>query len=99
MQLRELYSERFVPILHSVNLILSFAQAQTGKGPHGSMTSGKTSKKEDRSKAQASRPNKPAKSAKPEWTDGLKQIYDSVLDEPLPDSFNELLAKLDDPSE
>jgi hypothetical protein len=66
------------------------------------MTSGKTSKKEDRSKAQASRPNnpsKPAKSAEPEWADGLKQIYDSVLDEPLPDSFNELLAKLDDPSE
>ena len=38
------------------------------------------------------------KKAAPEWADGLKQIYDSVLDEPLPDSFNELLAKLDDPS-
>ncbi|MEL7444605.1 MAG: NepR family anti-sigma factor [Pseudomonadota bacterium] len=32
----------------------------------------------------------------PEWTDGLKQLYDSVVDEPLPDTFKDLLAKLDD---
>jgi hypothetical protein len=31
----------------------------------------------------------------PEWTTGLKRLYDSVLDEPLPDKFNDLLAKLD----
>lgn len=34
----------------------------------------------------------------PEWADGLKRLYDSVLDEPLPDTFAELLNKLDDPS-
>lgn len=34
----------------------------------------------------------------PEWADGLKRLYDSVLDEPLPDSFSQLLDKLDDPS-
>jgi len=32
----------------------------------------------------------------PEWADGLRQLYDSVVDEPLPDSFKDLLSKLDD---
>lgn len=32
---------------------------------------------------------------KPEWTHGLKRMYDSVVEEPLPDSFKELLSKLD----
>ncbi len=39
---------------------------------------------------------KDAKRKKPGWADGLRQLYDAVLDEPLPDSFAELLAKLDD---
>ncbi|ABD24934.1 hypothetical protein Saro_0486 [Novosphingobium aromaticivorans DSM 12444] len=34
----------------------------------------------------------------PEWADGLKRLYDSVLDEPLPDTFAQLLDKLDDSS-
>ena len=40
---------------------------------------------------------KPA-AAKPEWADGLRALYDSVVHEPLPDSFKDLLDKLDDPS-
>lgn len=32
----------------------------------------------------------------PEWADGLRSLYDSVVDEPLPDSFKDLLAKLDE---
>lgn len=32
---------------------------------------------------------------KPEWADGLKQLYDSVVEEDLPDSFKDLLSKLD----
>lgn len=32
----------------------------------------------------------------PEWASGLKRLYDSVLDEPLPDSLVALLAKLDE---
>ena len=32
---------------------------------------------------------------KPGWADGLRQLYDSVLDEQLPDSFDDLLKKLD----
>jgi len=30
-----------------------------------------------------------------DWTNGLKRLYDSVVDEPLPDSFRDLLSKLD----
>ncbi|MEP3421434.1 MAG: NepR family anti-sigma factor [Erythrobacter sp.] len=32
----------------------------------------------------------------PAWADGLKQLYDDVVDEPLPDAFKDLLAQLDD---
>ena len=31
----------------------------------------------------------------PEWASGLKQLYDSVVDEPLPDAFKDLLSRLD----
>ncbi|WP_343061173.1 NepR family anti-sigma factor [Novosphingobium flavum] len=34
--------------------------------------------------------------ARPEWADGLRQLYDSVVNEPLPDSFADLISKLDD---
>ena len=30
-----------------------------------------------------------------DWTKGLKKLYDSVVEEPLPDSFKDLLGKLD----
>lgn len=32
----------------------------------------------------------------PDWADGLKQLYDAVVDEPLPDAFKDLLDKLDE---
>lgn len=35
---------------------------------------------------------------KPDWADGLKQLYDDIVDEPLPDAFKDLLSKLDKPS-
>lgn len=31
----------------------------------------------------------------PGWTNGLRQLYDQVVDEDLPDSFQDLLARLD----
>lgn len=31
----------------------------------------------------------------PEWADGLKQLYDSVVEEALPDAFKDLLDRLD----
>jgi hypothetical protein len=39
----------------------------------------------------ASNPRAP----QPEWTKGLKRLYNSVVEEPLPDSFADLIAKLD----
>ena len=38
--------------------------------------------------------NKPKRG--PEWASGLKQLYDSVVDEPLPDAFKDLLSRLDE---
>ncbi|MEE4152849.1 MAG: NepR family anti-sigma factor [Erythrobacter sp.] len=35
------------------------------------------------------------KRGKPEWAGGLRQLYDSIVDEPLPDTFHDLLARLD----
>lgn len=32
----------------------------------------------------------------PGWTSGLRQLYDQVVDEDLPDSFHDLLARLDE---
>lgn len=34
-------------------------------------------------------------SGEPGWAKGLRKLYDSVVDEPLPDSFKDLLKKLD----
>ena len=36
------------------------------------------------------------KGRKPDWTNGLRQLYDSVVDEPIPDTFMDLLSQLDD---
>ena len=41
-------------------------------------------------------PSKPAgKEKDPDWANGLKKLYDSVVEEPLPDSFQDLLDQLD----
>lgn len=32
----------------------------------------------------------------PGWASGLRKLYNSVVEEPLPDSFDDLLKKLDD---
>jgi len=37
-------------------------------------------------------------SERPDWADGLRQLYNSVVDEPLPDSFKDLLDRLDEAS-
>jgi hypothetical protein len=36
-----------------------------------------------------------ARAPQPEWTKGLKRLYNSVVEEPLPDSFADLIAKLE----
>ncbi|MFC0588597.1 NepR family anti-sigma factor [Novosphingobium aquiterrae] len=40
-------------------------------------------------------PKKTASPRQPGWADGLRKLYDSVANEPLPDSFDDLLKKLD----
>jgi len=43
-------------------------------------------------------PGQPPKTGggkEPGWAEGLRQLYNSVVHEPLPDSFSELLKKLD----
>ncbi|HEY8603782.1 MAG TPA: NepR family anti-sigma factor [Tsuneonella suprasediminis] len=39
--------------------------------------------------------NRQKKDAQPGWANGLRQLYDSVVEEELPDSFKDLLSKLD----
>lgn len=48
-------------------------------------------------RGQAARLNKSGQNTPgdPDWTSGLKRLYDSVVEEPMPDSFRDLLAKLD----
>ena len=43
-------------------------------------------------------PDRPArgKQKSPEWAAGLRRLYDSVVEEPLPDNFAKLLDQLDD---
>ncbi len=47
----------------------------------------------DRSKEGARQPTP----RPPGWADGLRKLYDGVVNEPLPDSFDDLLKKLDQP--
>ena len=41
-------------------------------------------------------PDSRRQTPQPEWASGLKRLYNSVVEEPLPDSFADLIAKLDD---
>lgn len=36
------------------------------------------------------------KDGEPGWAVGLRNLYNSVVDEPLPDSFDDILKKLDE---
>lgn len=40
-------------------------------------------------------PTSAADANRPGWADGLRKLYDNVVAEPLPDSFEDLLKKLD----
>lgn len=40
--------------------------------------------------------NEKTRKSDPDWAIGLKQLYDSVVEEPLPDAFKDLLARLDE---
>jgi hypothetical protein len=38
----------------------------------------------------------PGEKQEPDWAEGLREFYNSVLEEPLPDSFDKLLKRLDE---
>lgn len=54
------------------------------------------SSKDKKELASSQKKENVSKHDEPEWTSGLKKLYDSVLEEPLPDSFSDLLSKLDE---
>lgn len=58
-----------------------------------SMPGGQSGKPDGQSGPKVQRPN--GRHKDPEWASGLRRLYDSVVEEPLPDSFAELLDKLD----
>ncbi|MGQ7829811.1 NepR family anti-sigma factor [Altererythrobacter sp. Z27] len=51
-----------------------------------------------KAKTQGDRAPAKGEHTRPEWAEGLRALYDSVVDEPLPDSFKDLLDRLDDPT-
>ena len=56
-----------------------------------------TPKKPQRSPAGGPPPSSGAggRGKDPDWANGLRQLYDSVVEEPLPDSLQNLLDQLD----
>jgi hypothetical protein len=52
-------------------------------------------KKGGRGASPKAKPGAHRQSQMPGWTNGLRQLYDQVVDEELPDSFRDLLARLD----
>ncbi|MCR2832734.1 NepR family anti-sigma factor [Parerythrobacter lacustris] len=56
----------------------------------------KRDKEVEKSGGERSGKNRGPAARKPGWASGLQQLYDSVIEEPLPDSFKDLLSRLDD---
>ncbi|MFC3100463.1 NepR family anti-sigma factor [Altererythrobacter lauratis] len=50
---------------------------------------------EKRNQGRRGRGNGAGDQPSPQWADGLRNIYDSVVNEPLPDDMLALLASLD----
>lgn len=55
-----------------------------------------TEKSKQNTPGQPAAQDRSAPTAKPDWANGLRRLYDFVVEEPLPDSFMDLLSKLDD---
>ena len=56
---------------------------------------GSSKDRRTRPSAKGKAPNPGAPKRDADWTNGLKKLYDSVVDDPLPDTFRDLLSKLD----
>ena len=89
---REQKNGGFVPkSLKDVKCVCTIAAGARGHYPEF-MTS---SSKDPRSGGPQSKIQSSAQKDMPGWTAGLRQLYDEVVEEDLPDSFHDLLAKLD----
>jgi len=54
-----------------------------------------TKPNENRFSREADRAARKGSASHPGWAEGLRKLYDDVVAEPLPDSFEDLLKKLD----
>jgi len=76
---------------HLYGVMESHLDNLAGHGTNGNMSS----KSESTSALRKGRPVR----SRPVWADGLKRMYDEVVDEKLPDDFLALLKKLDGDSD
>ena len=79
-------------IAHFRSELVSYQATMARRGSDSKRMS--DAKKEDR-KSVTKRAD-PKNACEPGWANGLKKLYDSVVEEPLPDSFKDLLSRLDD---
>ena len=76
-------------------------QQQRGRYPSGGRTGTglqdtMTEKEKRADSATQRKPGEGKEAEKPDWAEGLKKFYDSVVDEPLPDELSKLLAQFED---
>lgn len=88
----------FVPILPARRVSLySLGKPNQSDGEHDQRRSNKRMASDKKTTGSSHGSNLASKDDQsPEWASGLKQLYDSVVEEPLPDAFKDLLDKLDD---
>lgn len=69
--------------------------AMAGRGYDLTMMVEKRDKKSVKPMTPGQQVSSRQRSQQPEWTNSLRRLYNSVVEEPLPDSFADLIAKLD----
>ena len=96
LSLLEQVAAKFVPITHGKNraqsIRVSVCASKLGN-KHCRMSSKKNPSDEANTVSDSSEKNA---APEPEWAGGLRSLYDSVVEEELPDSFKDLLSKLDE---
>ena len=75
---------------------MGLASGMTKVNNDGRTTGAKPSAQPRLGASRVAKPGSPQGGELPGWTNGLRQLYDQVVDEDLPDSFRDLLARLDD---
>ena len=81
--------------VHIVKVLCNTVESHLDILPDKGANRGMSSKQESPSTKHAARRAR----TKPVWAEGLRRMYDEVVDEQLPDDFVDLLKKLDQPSD